>query len=489
MIYSTIGKRDKGMSKTTLQFDQQVAPVSSDNLIETESRSQGRSAVLSKLSQQKIVYLNDSVFIQRLIAGIDQAVSKQLSEIIHHARFEAIEASWRSLLYLVALSYRQPKIKIRILNLSRKELAADLKQAFEFDQSVLFHKIYSEEFGMPGGQPYGVLIGDYEFSHKPDDIEVLQVMSQIAAASFAPFIAGTASSMFSLNDVTELEKQPKLEAIFKQPQYLRWNSFRRQEDSRFVGLTLPRFLVRDAYNKTNYGFCFQDTKPESAYLWGNASYAFAGVLIQAFENDGWLANIRGYTSDILSGGVVPPYETAYFNTDKANLIPKMSTDVLITDTQEKQLSDLGFIPLCSAYGDEMAVFYSSASIQSPKGYNSAAADQNATTSTMLQHIFCASRFAHYLKVIGRDKVGSFTSAEDHESYLNKWLMQYVASNTDLKSTTRRRYPLQGAKVEVRERAGKPGSYSCVIHLKPCFQLEQVVTNITLVTDLVSVVNM
>ncbi len=476
------------MSKTVLQIDNQAAPVS-DNLAEKESRSQGHSPVLSKLSQQKIVYLNDSVFIQRLIAGIDRAVSQQLSEIIHHARFEAIEASWRSLLYLVALSYKQPKIKIRVLDLARKELATDLKQALEFDQSVLFNKIYGEEFGMPGGQPYGVLIGDYEFSHQPDDIEVLQVMSQISAASFAPFIAAAASSMFSLNDVTELEKQPKLETIFKQPQYLRWNSFRRQEDSRFVGLTLPRFLVRDAYQHANYRFCFQDTKPESAYLWGNASYAFAGVLIQAFENDGWLANIRGYTSDVLSGGVVPPYETTSFKTDKAGLIPKMSTDVLITDTQEKQLSDLGFIPLCRAFGDEMAVFYSNASIQSPKTYNSLAADQNALTSTMLQHMFCACRFAHYLKVIGRDKVGSFISAEDHELYLNRWLMQYVASNTDLKSVTRRRYPLQAAKVQVRERIGKPGSYSCVIQLKPCFQLEQVVTNITLVTELVSVVNM
>lgn len=445
------------------------------------------------LNPKKITYINDSVFICRLIAGIDRLISQQLSEILHHPRFKALEASWFSLLYLVAQAYKKPKIKIRVLNISRKELCADLKQALEFDQSQLFNKIYTEEFGMPGGEPYSVLIGDYEFSNHPEDIEALQVMSQIAAATFAPFIAAASSAMFSLDDITELARQPKLDVIFKQPQYIRWNSFRKQEDTRFIGLTLPHFLIRGPYDYKHstrivpIEFCFTDTKPEQSYLWGNASYAFAAVLMQAFNNDGWLANIRGFTEPY-RGGVVPNYETAYFNTDKAGLIPKITTDVLITDSQEKQLSDLGFISLGNAYGHNVAVFYSNASIQQPTNYNSSAASQNAVTATMLQHLFCASRFAHYLKIIGRDKVGSFTSAQEHELYLNKWLLNYVASNVDLDSGTRKRYPLQEAKVKVKEQVGKPGSYMCVIHLKPYFQLEQVVTNITLVTELVSIVS-
>lgn len=432
---------------------------------------------------------NPEFAILRLIANIDRVVSEQVSAIIHHPRFEQLEASWRSLLYLVAQAYKQPSVKIRILDLSRKELVTDLRQSLEFDQSQLFNKIYSEEFGMPGGKPYGVLLGDYEFSNHPEDIATLEAMSQVAAASFAPFIAAASGQMFNIDHITDLTKQPKLDVIFKQPQYLRWNSFRKQEDTRFVGLTLPHFLVRDAYARSGFtgGFLFADTKPECGQLWGNACYAFGAVLIQAFLNDHWLGDIRGFSASG-EGGMVPDYVMPEFATDKFGLMPKINTDVFLTDSQEKQLTDLGFIPLCQAYGSDAAVFYSNASIQQSMVYNNTAATQNAATATMLQHIFCASRFAHYLKVIGRDKVGSFVSAQEHESYLNNWLGNYIVTNADASPSIRRRYPLQEAKVQVKEKIGKPGSYMCVIHLKPRFQLEQVVTNLTLVTELVSVVN-
>jgi type VI secretion system protein ImpD len=428
--------------------------------------------------------------LQRLIASLDRVISAQVSEIIHHPQFRTLETSWRSLAYLVSQSNKQKQIKIRVLDITKTELRDDVVKVLDYDQSQLFQKVYSEEFGMPGGQPFGVLIGDYEFSHHPEDIEILQGVSQVAASAFAPFITGTDPAIFGLNQMNELELQPDLEAIFKQPAYARWNFLRQTEDARFLGLVAPHFLIRLPYvigHGAVYPFFFKDTKQNEGYLWGNGSFAFAAVLIQAFISHGWLANIRGCGENSKGSGNVPPAAYPYFSTDRAGLARKFSTDVLITDGLEKELDTMGFISLCQPYNGNNPVFYGNASVQKPKVYNSSAASQNAVASMMLQHMFCASRFAHYLKVMGRDKVGAYVSAYACQNDLNKWLSNYIASNVDLSAEMRSRYPLQEAKVQVKESPGKPGHYMCVIHLRPRFQLEQVAAYITLITELPPIV--
>lgn len=428
---------------------------------------------------------NQRIFIlSQLISRIDQLLSVQLSTILHHPRFEKLEASWRSLAYLVAVA-RNPQVKIKILNINHKLFCHDLTKAIEFDQSALFSKVYCEEFGMPGGEPFGVLVGDYEFSQQPDDIEALQNMAAVAAAAFAPFVTGTAASLFGLNHITELATQPNLENIFKKQHGERFEALRNMEDARFLGITLPHFVVRLPYSNyahSAYGFCFKDACPEKGYLWGNAGFAFAAVLIRAFLHYGWLAQIRGGDAKD-EGGYVPELFSAYCATDKIGLIRKFNTDVLLTDSQERELSKLGFIALCQAYGGENSIFYSNASMQKVPTYSNLIAQQNAKAASMLQYILCASRFAHYLKIIGRDQAGSFLDAQDCENHLMHWLLNYVAGNKDLSYEKRARYPLQEAKVQVKENPHKSGCYLCTIWLKPYFQLEQVVTAITLVTEL------
>jgi type VI secretion system protein ImpD len=453
----------------------------------------GEEAAYARVNEVKTGAVNNQhlfSMLQRLIASLDCVISAQVSEIIHHPQFEALEASWRGLVYLLDQCHKQKQVKIRIFNITKTELRDDVSRALEYDQSQLFQKVYNEEFGMPGGEPFGVLVGDYEFSHHPEDVEILQGISQVSAAAFVPFIAGASPVMFGLNKISELELQPDLEIIFKQPTYARWNFLRQTEDSRFLGLVAPHFLLRLPYvigHGAVYPFFFKDTKQSSAYLWGNGSFAFAAVLIKAFVSHGWLANIRGCAENSKGGGNVPAAAYPYFTTDKAGLARKIVTDVLITDGLEKDLDSLGFIALCQPYNGYNAVFYGNSSVQKPKEYNNLAASQNAAASVMLQHIFCASRFAHYLKLMGRDKVGSYASALSCQHDLNRWLANYIASNTDLSSEMRSRYPLQEAKVQVKDAPGKPGHYMCVIHLRPRFQLEQVATSITLVTELTSIV--
>lgn len=433
--------------------------------------------------------------LSRDIALLDTLLSDQLNAIIHHPRFQKIEASWHGLRYLVDQVQEGSNVRIRALNVSWKELARDAEHAIEFDQSQLFRKVYSEEFGSPGGVPFSVLVGDYEIRpgldrrHPIDDIATLRSISQVAAAAFAPFVAAAHPAMFGLEDFSGLERSINLERVFSQNEYLPWRSFRQEEDSRFVGLVAPRVLWRLPYDDNNArvdGFRFEEDLAEpkgTRYLWGNAAYAFGAVLVRAFAESGWLADIRGVRRGFESGGLVTGLPVHSFATDKHNLIQKSSTDVVVTDMLEKTLSELGFVPLCHCKDTEFSAFYSNASVQKPKVYDRPAATANARISAMLQYMLCVSRFSHYLKVIARDKIGTFGEARDCESYLTNWLTRYVNPDASASTDVKARYPLREAKVLVRESRAAPGKYNCVIHLWPHYELDDLTASIRVRSEL------
>jgi type VI secretion system ImpC/EvpB family protein len=421
--------------------------------------------------------------LNRDIARIDALLNGQVNAIIHHPDFQKLEASWRSLHYLVEQIPDGINVKLRVLNVSWRELTKDLTiRSLEFDQSQLFRKVYSDEFGTPGGEPFGLLLGDYEIrqrksvDHPYDDLETLTAISGVAAAAFAPFIASVHPSVLQLTSFAELDRPRnfKMADLFDHLDGLRWRSLRKEEDSRFIGLTLPRVLARLPYADDSArvdGFRFREevgTPDRRNYLWGNASYAFAGVVIRAFVKWGWFADIRGPRKDDLNGGIVAGLPVHHFNTDKNGVAPKCSTDTIITDAQEKELSGLGFIPLCACQDTDLSAFYGNQSIQQAREWDQLPVTVNARLSAMLQYILCASRFAHYLKVIGRDRVGSFTTPAELQNYLRSWLTKYTTASDKGDAT----YPLREAKVEVEELDEKPGSYLCRFSLRPHYQLEQ-----------------
>ncbi|MGD8932864.1 MAG: type VI secretion system contractile sheath large subunit [Chromatiales bacterium] len=429
------------------------------------------------------------------IADLDALLNEQLNAILHHPRFQRLEASWRGLRYLYDQCRGAEGVKLRVLNLSWKELAGDLQRAIEFDQSKFFNKIYNEEFGSPGGEPFGVILGDYEIrlrssaEHPVNDLDVLESLSHVSAAAFVPMIMGAHPAFFGLDSFAQLGTPLNLPRTFQQTEYLKWRSFRDSEDARFLGLVLPRVLMRLPYEDLGgrsdaFRFVEEVSGPDSSrYLWGTAVYAFGSVLSRAFSQSGWPANIQGVERGVETGGLVTGLPLHGFNTDLVGVANKYSTDVLITDTQEKELGELGFIPLCYCKDTRWCAFYGSASIQKPKVYDEVAATVNARLSAMLQYMFCVSRFAHYLKIIGRDRVGSFATAQQCETYLQRWLLNYTIDADDATLDTKARAPLREGKVEVREKPGKPGSFNCVMHLRPHFQLDQVVTSIKLVTEI------
>lgn len=430
------------------------------------------------------------------IARIDHLINDQLNEVIHHPRLQKLEASWRGLWYLAEQASGQRNIKIRFLDITWSEVSRDIDRALEFDQSQLFHKIYSEEYGLAGGEPYGALIGDYEVSHRRserhphDDIATLEGLAEIAAAAFAPFITGASSELFGLDDFSALGTPLNLESIFATDEYIKWRALRDKADSRFLGLTLPRTLMRRPYRTqpgSYKGIFFYEKngrRGKPTGLWGNASYAFGGVLIREFASVGWFGHIRGVPRNQTGGGLVTNLPYAAFDTDSADVAFKPVTDVIITDTIERQISDLGFIPLCQCYDLPFAAFYSNQSIQRPPRRATKGSNINARLSAMLQHILCGSRVAHYIKVMIRDKIGSFITADGCEDFLTRWLFKYTTGRDDLEWEEQARYPLREAAVRVNEHPAKPGQYTCVIHLVPHYQLDQMVSELELVTELV-----
>jgi type VI secretion system ImpC/EvpB family protein len=457
-------------------------------------------------SGQRPVWPQIAGLLTRDIARIDELLATQLNTILHHSDFQKLEASWRGLRYLVNKLPENDSVKIRVLNISWAEVVQDQSRALEFDQSQLFRMVYEAEFGHPGGEPFGVLIGDYEIRHRPaadhpfDDVETLSKISGVAAASFAPFVSGVHPSFFGLDSFTEMERPLELSKVFDQLEYLKWRSFRQAEDARFVGLTLPRVLLRVPHEPEAPGsrqLHFRENverADRSRYLWGNSVYAFGAVLIRCFLSSGWLADIRGVRHGLDergtkfcldSGGLVTGLPVHTFGTDRAGMALKCSTDVIVTDAREKELEELGFIPLCHCQESEFSAFYTNGSVQKPKKYDDPKATANARLSAMLQYMFCVSRFAHYLKVISRDRIGSMNSPDDCQIYLSKWLRNYTTASDTAGPEVKAKFPLREAKVAVKEHPGKPGSYSCVIHLRPHFQLDQMYTTMKLTTELAS----
>ena len=419
------------------------------------------------------------------IAEIDRLLSSQLDAIMHHAEFQKLESSWRGLKYLLEQTRTSTHLKIRILNVSKDDLLKDFKKAPEFDQSQLFKKVYEEEYGTLGGQPFGALLGDYYFGSKGQDVALLDHLSRVAAAAHAPFISGTDPTMFGLESFTELAVPRDLSKIFDSDEYAKWKAFREKEDSRYVALTLPKMLLREPYGPDTQpveAFDYRegvDGSEHGRYLWGNAAWALGVRVNQAFFNHGWCATIRG----VESGGLVEGLPVHLFQTEAGGQAMKCPTEAPITDRRDNELSNLGFVPLCHVKGTDKAAFMSVYSTQKPKEFYEPRATANAQLSSQIPYIFAVSRFAHYLKVMMRDKVGGYMSKSNAELFLNNWIQNYVVGNDDTSPETKSERPLKEARVDVEEVPGKPGRYQARAYLRPHFQLEAISVGLSLVAEL------
>ncbi len=419
------------------------------------------------------------------IADIDEAVSRQLNLVIHDPAFQKLEATWRGLHYLVMNSETGTQLKLRVLNASDKELLTDLTKAVEFDQSALFRKVYEQEYGTYGGNPYSMLVGDFQFGRHPDDMLLLEGLAGVAASAHAPFVGAAYAKLFDMDDFSKLYKPRDLSKIFESAELIKWRSFRESEDSRYVTLTLPKVLLRLPYG--------QDTKPveglnfeedvagedASKYLWGNPSFVLAQRITNAFSLYGWTAAIRG----VEGGGLIEGLPAHTFKTDAGDIALTCPTQVAITDRREKELNDLGFMAICHCKGTDKAAFFGGSSTNQPKKYNTDEANANARISAMLPYVLSASRFAHYIKVIMREKVGKFLTRSNVEDYLNTWIAQYILLDDTPPQDIKAKFPLREARVTVTDVAGKPGCYRATVFLRPHFQLEELTTSIRLVAEL------
>ena len=453
------------------------------------SRERGKNLVKEFVSQvlegAMTVSKDAEAMINARIAQIDHLVSLQLNEVMHNPIFQKLEGSWRGLKYLLDHSETSDKLKIKVLNVNKKELLRDLQRAPEFDQSALFKKVYEEEFGVFGGAPFSALIGDYEFGRGPEDIELLEKVAQVASAAHAPFLTAAGPEMFNLESFTSIDAPRDMAKIFDSSEYAKWKSFRQNEDSRYVGLTLPHILMRLPYGRGGAsvdGFNYEegvDGTDHGKYLWGNAAYALGTRLTAAHAEYGWCAAIRG----VEGGGLVEGLPTHNFTTDAGDVALKCPTESPITDRREKELADLGFVPLVHCKDTDYAAFFSVQSSQKAKLYDKESANANARLSTQLPYILAMSRFAHYLKAIMRDKIGSFMSRDDCQKFLHKWIMQYTIGDDSATQAMKAKFPLREAKVEVVDVPGKPGAYRAVCFLRPHFQLDELSVSLRLVADL------
>ena len=414
--------------------------------------------------------------IEGMIAELDKKLTAQVNEIIHHQDFEDLESAWRGLDYLVSHTETSEQLKIRVLNISKQELGKTLKKfkGSSWDQSPIFKMVYESEYGTAGGEPYGALIGNYYFNQSAPDLEVLKGIAQIASAAHAPFIAAADPSMLNLDSWQDLSNPRDLTKIFTTPEYAAWRSFRETDESRYVALTLPRVLSRMPYGpETNpvEGFAFvEDTSDgdSSKYVWMNAAYAMGVNINRSFADYGWCAHIRG----VESGGIVADLPTHTFPTDDGGIATKCPTEIAITDRREAELSKNGFLPLCSWKNTDYAVY-------KPQEYDNADATANAALSARLPYIFATSRFAHYLKCIVRDKIGSFKERSDMQNWLSDWISNYVTSDPNASEEVKAKYPLAEARVEVDEIEGQPGYYNARFYLRPHYQLEGLTTSLRL----------
>jgi len=453
---------------------------------------EGAVATLAEQALRETTVVSDDVqeTVSAMIAEIDQKLTEQVNLILHHEDFQQLEGSWRGLHHLVNNTETDEQLKIRVMNISKKELGKTLKKykGTAWDQSPIFKKVYEEEYGQFGGEPYGCLVGDYYFDHSPQDVEMLGAIGQVAAASHAPFLAGAGPGVMQMESWQELANPRDLTKIFSTPEYAAWRSLRDSDDARYIGLAMPRFLARQPYGaKTDpvEEFDFEedtDGADSSKYSWANSAYAMATNINQAFKEYGWCTQIRG----VESGGLVSDLPTHTFPTDDGGVDMKCPTEIAISDRREAELAATGFMPLIHKKNSDMAAFIGAQSLQKPAEYDDPDATANANLAARLPYLFATCRFAHYLKCIVRDKVGSFKEREDMEIWLNNWIGQYVEVNpataTDIDKA---RKPLAGAEVVVEEIEGNPGYYSSKFFLRPHYQLEGLTVSLRLVSKLPS----
>jgi len=432
---------------------------------------------------------NLTVTLRRAVEALDARISEQLAAVMHHEKFKALEGSWRGLNYLVKNSETGRDLRIRVLNASKRDIARDLERAVEFDQSTLFKKIYENEFGTPGGEPYGALIGDYYFGAGNEDVQMLRSLSGVAAAAFAPFVAAAGPGMFGFESFEELSRPRDLADKFQSAEFTKWRSFRDTEDSRFVTLTMPRVLAREPYGRETRivdEFNYEEAPysadgaprpmPHDDYCWMNAAYALGARMTAAFAESGWTTAIRGAEG----GGKVSNLPTHVFLSDDGDMSEQCPTEIAITSRREKELSDLGFLPLSHYKNTDYAVFFGAQTTQKPKKYDRHEATENAAISARLPYILASSRFAHYLKVMARDKIGSFMETEDVSIWLNRWILNYVNAAEGGGQEIRAKFPLREARVEVAPVPGSPGSYNAVAYLRPWLQMEELTASLRLV---------
>ncbi len=456
---------------------------------EPASIERGRNLVKEFVSQflggSMTIARDAEMMVNSRIAQIDHLISIQLNEILHNESFQKLEGTWRGVKYLMDQSETGVMLKIKVLNCTKKELLKDLQRAPEFDQSALFKKVYEEEYGVFGGAPFGALVGDYEFGKHPEDIELLEKISNVAAAAHAPFVSAAAPDLFNMSSYTSLDAPRDLAKIFDTTAYAKWKSFRQSDDSRYVALCLPRTLGRLPYGKDTKpveGFNYEeqvDGSDHSKYLWMNAAFALASRMTNSFSKFGMCVAMRG----VEGGGLVDGLPVHNFYTDEGDVAMKCPTEVPITDRREKELADLGFVPLVHCKGTDYAAFFGVQSCQKPKLYDTDSANANARLSAQLPYIMAVSRFAHYLKAMMRDKIGSFMSRTDAEVFLNRWIMKYVIPDDTASAEMKSRCPLREARIDVSEVPGKPGVYRAVAFLRPHFQLDELTVSLRLVAEL------
>jgi type VI secretion system protein ImpC len=442
------------------------------------------------LANTKIISGDAVRSIEAMIAALDKKLTEQVNKIIHHEEFQKLESAWRGLHYLVNNTETDEQLKIRVLNVSKSDLGKTLKRfkGTAWDQSPLFKKLYEEEYGQFGGEPYGCLVGDYHFDHTPPDVELLTEMSKIAASAHAPFITGASPSVMQMESWQELANPRDLTKIFTTPEYAAWRSLRESEDARYLAMCMPRFLARLPYGaKTSPvdDFDFEEDTADAThgkYSWANAAYAMAVNVNRSFKSYGWCSRIRG----IESGGAVENLPTHSFPSDDGGIDMKCPTEIAISDRREAELSKNGFLSMIHRKNSDFAAFISGQSLQKPQEFDDPDATANAALAARLPYLFACNRFAHYLKCIVRDKVGSFRSREAMQNWLNEWILNYVDGDPQNSSEdTKAKRPLAAAQVDVEEVEGAPGYYQSKFFLKPHYQLEGLTVSLRLVSKLPS----
>ena len=478
-----------GGTAQTEEFGDFAALLNKEFKPKTDRAREAVEAAVQTLAQQALAHTtlvsNDALrSIEAMIAAIDAKLTEQVNLILHHEDFQQLESAWRGLHHLVSNTETDEMLKIRVFNISKKELGRTLKKyrGTAWDQSPIFKKIYEEEYGQFGGAPYGALVGDYYFDHSPQDTQLLGDMAQIAAGAHAPFISAAAPTVMQMDNWSELANPRDLTKIFQTPEYAAWRSLRESEDARYIGLCMPRFLSRLPYGEKTEPveeFRFEeDTQgaDSSSFCWANSAYAMATNITRAFKMYGWTTRIRG----IESGGAVEGLPAFSFPTDDGGTDMKCPTEIAISDRREAELAKNGFMPLIHKKNSDFAAFIGAQSLQKPQEYEDPAATANANLSARLPYLFASCRFAHYLKCMVRDKIGANMNKATMEIWLTNWIAQYVGSPNapqDYQAT----HPLSEASVSIEEDEANPGYYSAKFFLKPHYQLEGLTVSLRLVS--------